>query len=402
MKTFHDARAFIQQRADKLKSSTETSSLRIPRLTSPGDMDAGIRTDPGKHGSKKEINPKTHVHLDDSTTPVLSSSSRPRKGMADLLSSRCIFHSSGCSATTPPVADSSSTSNSGNEAELVKFLRQTRISNVDAWLDTVLEDRPNTNDTALEGPTMGATNPALELDIKNGKGVKLRILETDSNKENLTPSGTSWGTTSSEYGQEAPRPIYKPRHHRRSLSEHSSLQSYESIGREGPMITTPILLRKTQPSQDTQTSGINTTNHIEPDKPSNYFSLPPRRKKMRSSMNPMLPRPDSAYDTAQQFEIAEDEETEHDVVELSPHVIQYRKGKEPKRTRCASYYDKDIFWKLKAEGSKPTGKGNKPTGVDKGERTVLGEIKQDPSRDSGDGDASGEGDMEVCDASEES
>lgn len=368
-------------------------------------MDAEVKMEPGKNGSKQETNPKTNFHLHDRTIPILSSSSNPPKGRADPLSSRCVLHSSTCSATTPFVPDGSASSDSGNEAELVKFLQQTRISDVDAWLDTVFEDRPNSNVSTLETPTIEANNPTSGLDIKHGKGFNRKYLETDSNKENISPSGTSSETTSSEYDQDATRALYKPQGHRRSFSEHSSLQSYYSGGDKEvpvPMTATPVLLRKTQPSQTPQASEVNRGYHLGPDKPSNSFSLPPRRKKMRSAANPMPARTDLAYDKSQQFEIAEDEEAEQDILGLSPHVTQHRKGKGPKRVRCASYFDRDLFEKSKAEGTKSVGNGNKSKGVVDGERMVLGELKQDSSGDSGDGDASGEGDMEAEDGFGES
>ena len=96
------------------------------------------------------------------------------------------------------------------------------------------------------------------------------------------------------------------------------------------------------------------------------------------------------YDTAQPFEIAEDEEAEMEITELSPNVMRYRKGKEPKRMRCASYFDNDLL----APGSPamPTNIGSRNwEEKSEGARVVLGEIDEmGYSGESGDADVSGE------------
>lgn len=39
----------------------------------------------------------------------------------------------------------------------------------------------------------------------------------------------------------------------------------------------------------------------------------------------------------------EDEDVQLRIKELSPNVTPFRKGKGPKRSRCASYYDSDLL-----------------------------------------------------------
>lgn len=400
-KIFHDARISLQQSEDRIKSLTGSSSSPIPRLTAPGEMDIDIKMEPNKYSLRQDIDHRPAVQFDDSSTPMLSPSPRQRKGAEGLLSSRCILHGSGCSTTTPLGRDTSVASDS--EAELVRNFQETRISNVDAWLDTVLSDGPNTSGRSLESPAFEANNLAPEWNFSHhGKFLSRMLLETGSNKENITPSsGTSWETTSSECGHEESRKRYKPQRRRRSFSEHSSRRSIDSGVKHIPRITTPILLRKTQPSRHVPTIQARVTNYIVPDKPRGYFSLPPRRKKMRSALTPMPPRTDTNYDTSQPFEIAEDEDAEAEIAELSPNVMRFRKGKEPKRPRCASYFDGDLFSKTKKEVQSDDKKRNL-RGVSEGGRTVLGDITHDPNGDSADGDASGEGELESCDTSEDS
>ncbi|KAL8925586.1 MAG: hypothetical protein Q9172_002156 [Xanthocarpia lactea] len=69
-----------------------------------------------------------------------------------------------------------------------------------------------------------------------------------------------------------------------------------------------------------------------------YLSAPPKRKARRLSpkKSGSLAGPDNW-----EFDIHEDESSEG-LVELSPSVEKYRKGRRPKRERCVSYWDEDI------------------------------------------------------------
>ncbi|KAL8862275.1 MAG: hypothetical protein Q9178_001284 [Gyalolechia marmorata] len=69
-----------------------------------------------------------------------------------------------------------------------------------------------------------------------------------------------------------------------------------------------------------------------------YLSAPPKRKARRLSPKKggSLAGPDNW-----EFDIHEDEFSEG-IVELSPTVEKYRKGRRPKRERCVSYWDEDI------------------------------------------------------------
>ncbi|KAI4264455.1 MAG: hypothetical protein L6R42_000447 [Xanthoria sp. 1 TBL-2021] len=73
--------------------------------------------------------------------------------------------------------------------------------------------------------------------------------------------------------------------------------------------------------------------------PRRYLSSPPKRKAPRLS-----PTKDGslAGPTNEQFDIYEDE-CSHELVELSPTVEKYRKGRRPKRERCVSYWDDDVL-----------------------------------------------------------
>ena len=69
-----------------------------------------------------------------------------------------------------------------------------------------------------------------------------------------------------------------------------------------------------------------------------YLSAPPKRKARRLSPKKggSLAGPDNW-----EFDIHEDDSSEG-LVELSPTVEKYRKGRRPKRERCVSYWDEDI------------------------------------------------------------
>lgn len=68
------------------------------------------------------------------------------------------------------------------------------------------------------------------------------------------------------------------------------------------------------------------------------------------------------------FEIYEDETCE-EVLELSPSVQQYRRGRGPKRERCMSYWDNDIVPSAIAGTEKKRGEGTERVA-----RQVLGDI----------------------------
>ncbi|KAL9015001.1 MAG: hypothetical protein Q9173_000356 [Seirophora scorigena] len=90
----------------------------------------------------------------------------------------------------------------------------------------------------------------------------------------------------------------------------------------------------------------------------------PWRKKARIS--PSKGTPPTGQDGS--FEIYEDETCE-EVVELSPSVQQYRRGRGPKRERCMSYWDNDIVPNAIAGTEKKSGEGR-----EKVARQVLGDI----------------------------
>ncbi|KAL8772072.1 MAG: hypothetical protein Q9209_002738 [Squamulea sp. 1 TL-2023] len=91
---------------------------------------------------------------------------------------------------------------------------------------------------------------------------------------------------------------------------------------------------------------------------SRYLSAPPTRKALRSS-----PTKDGlpAGPDHQQFDIFE-EESSDELVELSPTVEKYRKGRRPKRDRCVSYWDDDVLpeFRSKTQSPKPIKSGRQP------------------------------------------
>ncbi|KAK2758025.1 hypothetical protein FQN54_004431 [Arachnomyces sp. PD_36] len=385
-----DTRLSLQRSEEIFKSLAGSGSSRIPRLTSPGKMEVAPRIVSDGHGLKQGNDPITANAHGDSTISMASTSSHLTKGAKDPPSSRSFLNGTRNSPTTPSAPDPSVVSDSGNESELVKTFQETCISNVDAWLDTVL-DGPETGVRAAKSPLIFDVNPITRWDADKEKNFNYNIFETESNKENVKPSCcSSWETTSSECGGEVTKGCYVGR---RSHSEHSSHQSNGSGGKHPPQLSTPILLRKTQPRQNPTTPQAGVHNYLVPDRPSGFFSLPPRRKKMKSSMTPMPTRADTAYDTSQQFEIAEDEDAELGLPELSPYVMKYRKGKEPKRVRCASYFDTDLFSNTERNGKEPAEREDG--------RIVLGEIAHSSSGTSGDADVSGDGGMDMCDDASE-
>ena len=95
--------------------------------------------------------------------------------------------------------------------------------------------------------------------------------------------------------------------------------------------------------------------------PPGHSTDPPKRKVLRQSPD----KNRSPANAGQQFVIYDDG-TFDQLAELSPCVEQHRKGRGPKRERCVSYWDEDIFPKLSD--------ARQETVREDGGRQVLGEL----------------------------
>lgn len=277
------------------------------------------------------------------------------------------------------------------ETELEEPLAATSLSQVDAWLESVLQQSPGTSgrlrqplqplrsQVFREAHHNQKLGPSADLsDSKRFSAMDFRSQSrASSNKENLHPPSPA----SNEGSYDLP-PI--PQHD--NLLSRSAIRAplVTSTGSPLPQsaaryasfdhqtdISTPVLLR--QPPSTFRSAGEPTTspNPLLPRRPSEYlslppvsatsplrsrphghFSLPPRRKKKRVAQ---LDGPTRENDyPGQEFEIAEDEEMDlcvdmnsspgcMGIKGLSPNVTPFRKGKGPKRNRCASYYDQDLL-----------------------------------------------------------
>ncbi|KAK2808188.1 hypothetical protein FQN50_004929 [Emmonsiellopsis sp. PD_5] len=177
---------------------------------------------------------------------------------------------------------------------------------------------------------------------------------TGSDKENISPSSSTMGIKLQESPSSTRDGDFSSSPSTESNSSNSTRRSRSRL----PVPSTPVFVRKTQ---GTNASSSYPRRRISPTIPQGHFMLPPRRKKMKASESFVPPQASLHYDLTQPFEIAEDEDagipqgqptveselqqqgTDGGIKELSPHVTRFRKGRGPKRPRCASYYDKDLL-----------------------------------------------------------
>ncbi|KAL8657855.1 MAG: hypothetical protein Q9226_001516 [Calogaya cf. arnoldii] len=144
-----------------------------------------------------------------------------------------------------------------------------------------------------------------------------------------------------------PESIHRP--------DESHFSTYRS---EPPLRASRLDLSYPPPISSGESTYQAPTRFPHPLTPCRYLSSPPKRKAPRLS-----PRKDSslASPTHEQFEIYEDECSD-ELVELSPTVEKYRKGRRPKRERCVSYWDDDVLSSIggKTAGTKEAGSDRQP------------------------------------------
>jgi hypothetical protein len=253
-----------------------------------------------------------------------------------------------------------------SERELEQSFENTNISNVDAWLDTVVDEGLPRHPSVVEGvrsrrcrqPSSSTNNsptavrrrisrlPGSPVDDQKGHvliSTFRSTLKAGSNKENEEPLPDDMAAP---HGQATANPTPASRVSTHPLAKRSQETPIRHDSSINPLLDPTFSTRPRVP-----------THRYLPDTPKGLFSLPPRRKKLKAS-TPI------ANAHSPNMEIAEDE----DLVEISPNVTAFRKGKEPKRMRTASYFDTDIFPELS-----PVRQGKKKTTVhdDERERDVV-------------------------------
>jgi hypothetical protein len=238
-----------------------------------------------------------------------------------------------------------------SERELEKRLRDTSMSQVDAWLTTVLDEslpplpafvrgaepanrrtkRPISRTESSPIPINEQTSRPGGIQVGDAQTEDLQsrlpsASRTCSNKENLRPS-TNDIPTSDEMGARHHSPgVPLPSHPLLTLAKRSNETPIKHNSSAKLSWTPSSPMRRLVPT-DYTLSRLSET-------PQGYFSLPPRRKRLKTYISPV----GHAHGPAN-IEVAEDEE----LVELSPNVTPFRKGKGPKKTRTASYFDTDIL-----------------------------------------------------------
>ncbi|MCJ1370233.1 hypothetical protein MMC20_001445 [Loxospora ochrophaea] len=214
-------------------------------------------------------------------------------------------------------------------------------SKIDAWLDQVLslpsDDSLGGHNTEMEellGPSedlLKASHPqsgsALSPQLtKNNLLDPLPLSRppsmTSSNKENVSPANEG-ARPPTPPARLTPLSYYIASPFRRSTSPpNTRCNSFEN-------------------AKTIRTSS--TSRFQSPGTPCKLLSLAPKRKQRKGQARTVrsLKFVDAVRTDRPEFEIHEDEND--CLVELSPHVERYRKGKGHKKIRCPSYFDRDIF-----------------------------------------------------------
>ena len=183
-----------------------------------------------------------------------------------------------------------------------EYKENTHRSSIDTWLDTVLEASPDSTPEDHKSPPPLPPRSSAQSIQKSNSPIRYPVLRTvshtSSNKENQSP----------------PSPSRIPSPTRRS-----------DLTFQNPH-QTPY---KTLPSP--------TRRFLHPLTPTNLLKKEPKRRKGVVG-TPIVP-------VGNEMEGEGDFEIYDEVKELSPDVEMYRKGKGigPKRERCASYWDGDIW-----------------------------------------------------------
>ena len=222
---------------------------------------------------------------------------------------------------------------------------------VDAWLEEVLAHSPHPGSKEkVSVSTVGRNLPLPQTPKKPIVHTKTTPSRRVSNKENIAPStaALSWSDLDSPRQADA-------------SSQPSFHRSSSTSSRKSSMVDQNTLISASYSQQADQLRGI--------------LKLPPEHKNATDAVQlhtkdekPRTPITFSAKISNSggrlYFESCDDVEPATPVG-LSPDVECFRKGKGPKRVRCPSYYDQDIFpelaptaWKGKSNGGKGgVGKG---------------------------------------------
>ena len=239
---------------------------------------------------------------------------------------------------------------------------------VDAWLDEVLElSPPHANHPAfkesinqtIRTPRLCITglspwswtpsNPNRSQDKSCSEPNSCRLV---SNKENIPPStvAKTWSNVASPLVEDTLDYLSMTPIHPRASDQSSSNSSDSPLGptKAGPTSRSPISRA-----------------------PHGLLHLAPKRKKAK--VIKAIKQDHKELDTTS-FTICEDESSDV-LAELSPVIERHRKGRGPKRGRCRSYYDEDIFPQFSPSNDKAGKKdGEEKVETRKGRR-VLGDAK---------------------------
>ncbi|OJD16873.1 hypothetical protein AJ78_02970 [Emergomyces pasteurianus Ep9510] len=240
-----------------------------------------------------------------------------------------------------------------DETKLAQSFQHTSISDVQSWLDGLsdepscemhnYDDSPSVNRLKRGDPNFNY-NARDHHDISSLGVYRENMSLSSSNLVNGFPEQLSLAK-----GANSDSPLSM------KSSPSTSAQARRS---KIPLTSTPVLVHK--PRKCCTSPRPQGRGQISSTLPWGNFTLPPRRRKVRSSSSSPLQRFSPAYYIAQPFKIAEDKSTgiseecrqrttcQQQVAlpglrDLSPHVTPFRKGRGPKRSRCPSYYDEDLL-----------------------------------------------------------
>lgn len=238
-----------------------------------------------------------------------------------------------------------------NDRELEERLRDTSISQVDAWLTHVLDESlpphpafvrsaesanrstkrhaSRTKSSPIAIDEQSSTPWNIQVDDARRKDLQTTLRSvsgTGSNKDNQRPSTNDIPRSGEMGGRHHSTGVPLPTNPLLTLANRSK-ETPIRHNSSAKISWTPLSPMRRLVPTDYTLSGLSET-------PQGYFSLPPRRKRLKTYTSPV-----GQVQRSANVEVFEDEE----VVELSPNVTPFRKGKEPKKTRTPSYFDTDIL-----------------------------------------------------------
>ena len=200
-------------------------------------------------------------------------------------------------------------------------------SSVDAWLDDVLalSPHPAFKEKPSASGDQSPCSPPAKLALYPEAAPSRKV----SNKENIAPSTAafSWSdvasprkTEASSYPSPPPYPSSNSSSSRRFPNRHMAISDshFQRVNKSRDLVRMPSKHKNNKASARPQTENKN-----------------PR-------IPTTLPTKLSYSDRGPRHQVCDDEDSGK-VRELSPAVECFRKGRGPKRERCPSYYDQDIF-----------------------------------------------------------